>query len=277
MLESVLSYPHPVLGNGDDVAASVDEIQPGVECIIYDESIALTINGLEAHHEQIDELIKSGDATWLIRINCPRTYYRESFTTREQAFSQTFDGPDLEGKVYIEISLVAVKRIEGYAPAGMHSDYDGANFDINSGELIAIVPTYSFLAEKDFDALKAPVASLIRIEEGEEDIGPFKCTYETQLIIVTLPKAGWDEYAAIRDRVPSVLHTSIVLPVLVEALTLLRDDSAPGVTWADRLDEIVTQMDLDIEKPLLAAQAILSNPLGRAFVEVNKELDKRAG
>lgn len=277
MLESGISYPHPVLGNGDDIANSVDDIRPNLECRIYDESVVLTINDLETKHRDIDGLIRSGDAAWLIRFNCSRTYYREAFLTRAQSWNNKFDGPDFIGKVSIDISVVAVKEIEGYAPNGMHSDYGDARFSIAVGELIAIAPAYTFHAEKDFDALKAPVASLIRVEKGSDDIGPFRCTYDDDLIIVSLSKADWYEYAAIRDRVPTTLHTSIVLPVLVGALTRLNDGEAVGLAWSDRLEEIVARMELDIEEPLMSAQIILSNPLERAFAEVNKELDKRGG
>ncbi|WP_028467964.1 hypothetical protein [Neptunomonas japonica] len=275
MIQSGMSYPHPVLGNGDDISSGEELILPTITCNIFDEAISLQITELEAKHEQIDALIKSGDAAWLIRVNCPRTYYREAFISTDVHWEHKFDGPDFIGKVVIEISVVALKPVEGYAPEGMHSDYEGATFNINSGELIAIAPSYSFLAEKDFDALKAPVASLVKIVEGENDIGPFECSYDDDLIIVTLSKIDWSEYAAIRDRVSTTLHTSIVLPVLVGALYYL-EEHGTGSTWTDRLEEIVNRLDLSLDNPLMSAQEILSNPLQRAFTEVNKELDKRS-
>ncbi|WP_415895286.1 hypothetical protein ACMXYQ_16005 [Neptuniibacter sp. PT34_22] len=275
MIASGMSYPHPVLGNGDDIV-SVEELHlPIVVCNIFDEAINLSIKGLETRHKQIDALVKSGDAAWLIRVSCPRTYYRESFSCADVDWQHKFEGPDFVGKVKIEISVVAKKRIEGYSPDDMHSDYEGARFDINAGELIAIVPSYSFIADKDFDALKAPVSSLVKIEEGVDDVGPFKCSYEDDLIIVALSKTDWSEYAAIRDRVPTTLHTSIVLPVLVGALVYL-DKNGTGSTWSDRLEEIVSRLELSLDDPLKTAQEILSNPLQRAFAEVNKELDKRS-
>lgn len=265
-----ISYPHPVLGNGDDIAGGV--MEPVIEYSITDEAIRLHVNNLSTGHSSVDMLIDSEHAQWQIRVKCARTYMRENFVVSGPEWTKTLSGTDYEGIVKIETQVLAVNDIEDYSPTGAHADYGDEVFQIKTGELLAIGPIFSFHIDKVFDPLKAPVASLLKVKEGEHDTGPFQLDLDDDMIFVKLSKADWQEYAGIRDRVPALLHSAIVMPVLATAITEL--NKYEGTLWAGRLRDLIERKEIDISHPLTAAQELLGSPLKRTFDEVNTKLDK---
>ena len=267
---SNISYPHPVLGNGDDI--NDGEISPNIEYEISDEAISLKIENLTSGHLGIDQMLEDGTACWHVRTRCSRTYMRQSFllTSKDQAL--ILRGDDYEGIVEIDISVVVQRNIQGYQPAGMHADYGDAKFNLRLGELIAIGPTYQIHVDKVYDPLKAPVSSLVRITVGSHPEGPFVVTLDDDLITIRLSKLDWEEYAGIRDRAPSIVHSSIILPVLAEAIRTIEQNI--DTLWAGRLKELLASKGIDRKSPLIAAQEILASPISRTFNEVNVSLDR---
>lgn len=271
MVENQISYPHPVLGNGDDVV--IGDISPVVNYEISDEAIYLEVVNLTCGNEDIDKLLAEGSAEWHLRIQCSRTYMRENFSTAESSLDIRLKGEDYEGFVDIEVSVVAKSLIESYSPAGLHNDYLNESFDIGPGKVLGIGQNFRFHVDKVYDPLRAPVSSLLRITEGTHKDGPFTLALDDDLIIISLSKSDWREYAGVRDRLSSVVHSAIVLPALVEAI--LNVDLYQETLWSGRLKDILEARNINANEQLLAAQEILGNPIARTFSEVNATLDQR--
>jgi hypothetical protein len=270
MVASNISYPHPVLGNGDDI--SIGEISPTVAYEISDEAILLSVDGLTSGHADIDQMLKDGDAIWHLRIQCSRTYMRENFAANDSSFEVRLRGEDYEGMVDVDATIVARSDITDYRPAGLHEDYEDEKFQLRAGEVIGVGPTFRFLVDKVYDPLKAPVSSLVRITKGEHKDGPFTLVLDDDHIIVRLSKADWHEYDGIRDRVPTVVHSAIVLPALAEAIRKIREHF--DTLWGGRLADLLEANGIDADAPLAAAQKILASPITRTFDEVNTALDR---
>lgn len=271
MLESIISYPHPVFGNGDDVSGKIN--QPHFSYSITDEIIELNVENLCTGNEDIDYLIDSGEAGWQIRVHCARTYMRESFIANGRSWTQKLSGPDYEGTVILETNVISLRPIEQYLPVNSHDDYSGEKFDLATGELIAVTFPSRFSVDKIYDPLKAPVSSFIKVIEGDHKEGEYKVVFDDDLIFVKLSKSDWLEYPGIRDRVPALLHSALVLPVLTEAIRCMGGYSS--TLWSSRLHDIVEARDIDVEHPLEGAQKLLADPLSRSFKSINLELDKR--
>lgn len=265
-----ISYPHPVLGNADDV--TVGKIDPEVTYRAADELVEIDIGNLTTSNPTLDSMLKTSGASWGVQIQCARTYLRAEFQTTENFLRVKFPGHDLRGRVDIEIVLFAAKTISGYSPTGAHRDYGNTTFDLETGSLLGVGPALSFDVDKQFDPLRAPVSSIMRIRKGEHSQGPFRLALEDEFVEILLSEADWNQYAGIRDRVPAVIHISLVLPALAEALRRVND--FVGRRWADRLLAIVETREVDPAQPLEAAQSLLQSPLTRAFGELNAELDK---
>jgi hypothetical protein len=269
-MAATISYPYPVLGNADDISEGT--ISPDVSFRVSDETVAVDVTRLTTSNALLDSLIDAGSALWAIRVQCARTYYRKEFVTSGPTKILTFPGDDLQGRVDIEISLFAAKPLPAYAPPGVHSDYGTTAFGLERGEVLGIGPAFSFEVDKQFDPLRAPVSSIMRIRQGDHAEGTYRLVLEDDFIEVLLSQHTWARYAGVRDRVPAVLHIGLVMPALVEGLRRLNDFS--GRRWADRLRAIVETKGVDTSTPIEAAQILLQDPLGRAFDELNLYLDR---
>jgi hypothetical protein len=265
-----VSYPHPVLGNGDDIA--VGKIEPEVTFRAADEIVELDVRNLVTSNPTLDPMLADGRASWGIRVQCARTYMRSEFRTANRDHQIKFDGHDLDGRVEVDVVLFAAKVIAGYQPAGAHPDYGTASFDLEPGEVLGVGPAFSFDVDKQFDPLRAPVASIMRVSKGEHPDGPFRMALEDEFVEIILSQEDWAHYAGVKDRVPGVLHVSLVLPALAEALRRMGEFA--GRRWADRLRAIVEARQVNVGQPLEAAQLLLQQPLTRAFDELNAELDR---
>lgn len=264
------SFPHPVYGASSDITGN--PIKPNFRYTINDEQIIVEASNLFVDNADIQTLIIEDKARWQIRLQCPRTYFRESHFSKELTWSRHIAGQDLQGKVEIETKIVAISQIEKYHPINSHSDYDGFDFDLSAGEVIGLGPTFSFVVDKLYDPLKAPVSSLLRIVEGAHDKGPYETVFDDDLIFIRLSKQDWQEYPGVRDRVPTVIHSAIVLPVLSTAIKLIHAHS--GTMWSNRLENLIKARGIDPNDPLKAAQELLDNPLFRTFGEINVYLDQ---
>jgi len=270
MAHNAISYPYPVCGNGDDVVGAV--MEPSIEYSITDEAIQLKVSDLTTGHNDIDGLVNDGRARWQIRVKCARTYIRENFLVEGPQWSTNLAGPDYEGTVEIETRVLAVDDISNYSPENAHEDYNGAEFYLKAGELLAIGPDFTFLVDKDYDPLKAPVASLLNVVEGEHDSGPFQLILDDDIIIIKLSRKEWGQYAGIRDRVPTLLHSALVMSVLAAAITKI--DEHQETLWSARLKDLIQKKEVNTDCSLTAAQELLDSPLTRTFDEVNARLDR---
>lgn len=198
---------------------------------------------------------------------------RENFLTHDNKFEVRLPGEDYEGAVQVYISIVAKNDIPNFKPAHLHDDYEDEEFQISAGEVIGVGPKFRFLVDKVYDPLKAPVSSIVRITEGENKDGPFTLSMEDEYIVVRLSKSDWQEYAGIRDRTPTIVHSAVVLPALSEAIRRIQEHT--DTLWGGRLLEMLESKNIDPETPLIAAQQILACPVTRTFNEVNTTLDRR--
>lgn len=267
------SYPHPVLGNGDDIKGGFD---PEFTYQLGRDEIVLTI-GFNLKNAGIASLIKKGRASFVVEVQCPSTFYRASFATRNDVHQINIPPKLLRERVTVGFFICADEAIAKYRPVDCHPDYAGASFDIEVGDMLATGGYSGFLADKDFDPMRPPVFSLIRINVGRHHEGPYDVDYGSEKITIELSKADWRKYLEIskeKDAIPS-LHAAIVLPVLVDAIQKVKNGNGQyeNMSWYGRLQTILETKGVDDKEPLEAAQRILDNPSSRYFESVAKMLE----
>lgn len=264
-----ISYPYPVLGNGDDI--SLGAVAPTISYTVTDQLLEIVVDGLKAGNPDLDGLVVGGRAKWSIRVQCARTYFRREFASVDEKCRINIDGTSVYGRVEVQPMLYASEPIGAYAPSGAHSDYAGTTFEVERGGLLAFGPVSAFEVEKGFDPLKAPAASIMTIERGDRPSGPFVVDVEDDLIRIILSHEDWDLYGSVKEGVPDVLHPALVVPALCKALPQL--GASEGRKWSDRLRAMVEARGIDLADHLTAAQALLAFPLTRAFRGLKAKLE----
>ncbi len=264
-----LSYPHPVLGNEDDFEG--DFI---VSCkhSLRGPEVKLSVRH-QVTNDYVKNLIQSGDAVYATEVECPSTFYRSTYISDQPEATYLFDSNKVRGAVTISFKVRAKSSIEDYEPDGVHSDYKGFKFKISSGDILANGGSTTIIAEKDFDPMKPAVSSLIAIKQGTKDKAPLDIDFSQDKILIKLSIEDYNNFNLVKGRtsVAGILHASVVLPVLAEALRLVGSEDGEelrGTHWFKRMEIIVSQQDLPLNEPLLAAQNILKNPIERCLISL---------
>ncbi|MBV9159912.1 MAG: hypothetical protein JO019_04945 [Candidatus Kaiserbacteria bacterium] len=258
------SYPHPVLGNGDDLGGFFKVEFPyelGREEVILNPTFGLKNSGIE-------ELIKKGRASFIAEVECRSTFFRKSFSTRNANERFSIPAKSLRERVTVGFYICADQDIKGYRPTEPHADYEGATFDVDAGDVLAVGGYSSFVAEKSFDPLRPPVSSFMSITEGFHHEGPMQIDYDQEKITVVLSKADWKNYLEVRGQkaAQGILHGSIVFPTLVDAIYKIRNSTDyEGANWYGRLAAILEAKSLEDKDEFEAAQRILDNPATRSL------------
>lgn len=131
-----------------------------------------------------------------------------------------------------------------------------------------------FIVAKEFDPLNAPISSIIKLEKSKKQIAEMRVTYDNERIIIELPKQDFELYSQIKSNSAEMLHATLVLPVLVDAIYEISGkgtNNYQDFAWSDRLKHICIDRQIDIDEPLSAAQKILNNPINRSLQWRNKE------
>ncbi len=268
------SYPHPVLGNEDD-AGGYFRVSPFHYELKKDEVILNPIFSIK--NLAIEELIREEKASFVTEVECRSTFFRTSYSTRKPVDRFSIPAKLIRERVTVGFYVCADRDISGYKPSECHPDYDEASFEIEAGDVLAVGGYTSFIAEKNFDPLRPPVSSFMSIMEGNHHEGPMQINYENEKITIELSKADWRVYFDVRNQkiAEGMLHASIVLPVLIDAIHQVQNGNSDYVdaSWFGRLDAILDANSLRSKEPFEAAQKILEMPLSRGLKSIESLLD----
>ncbi len=261
-----ISYPHPVLGNGDDVQGTFD---PYYTRASGRDVIALRFD-FKLKNKTLEKLIKEKKAVYTVEAECSSTFYRTSFATSEREAVFEIKADKVRDEVSLGFFIRATESIKKYVVEGCHDDYKGFTSEISSGDVLAVAGYSEFVVEKDFDPLKPSISSFIAIKQGQHERGIALIDYDDpDKIVIKLPKADWRNWRTIINRDPAkpVLHAAIVLPVLADAIALVEkgDEQSRDYHWFKRLRIILDEKGFAGENALTAAQKILQQPIERAL------------
>lgn len=271
-----ISYPYPVLGNEDDVKGSFDV---SFKHALRRDEVVLNV-GFKLKNKSLEKLVKEQKAAFTVEVECPGTFYRKSFSTFEHDARFVLGSGVVRELVSAAFYVRAVKPLPKYKVDGSHPDYEGFALDIGAGDVLALGGYTSFIAEKDFDPMRPAVSSLIAIKPGTHSVGAMQIDYSQDKILIKLSERDYKNYGTVVKKnhpgMAGVLHSSIVLPVLAEAIKLVHDQDPETQTthWHKRLEIILRQQELPTDDSLLSAQRLLRSPLERCLSGLAEDTDE---
>ena len=260
-----ISYPFPVLGNGDDIEGA---FSANLEVTSGKLEVVLSVTSARVEHTDIEAHVENGRARMMMTVECARTYFRTTIPVASGGTRHRIPAMQLEGKVAVNFQITAAREIPEFSPAGLHPDYADMKFTMRPGDVMAIGDRYSFTVDREFDPLRAPVSSIIRLCRADRQSGPFVVELDSDKIEIRLCSADWDLYAMVKNRSARILAPLLAVPALTRAIEGLRkvDGRYADLRWAQRLTMIMEAKGIPEERPPLdIAQIILENPLNRGF------------
>lgn len=272
MSERVVSFPLPVLWNGDDISGDMPEFE--IECLQQPSNTSLVLvvrsSPLTCLNSTIESLVSDGKAAWCLQLHCTRTYFRREVILNPSQPEIGVPMDRVEGQLTCNLFIVAREPVRDYRPNGLHADYGDAKFQVAPGDVLAIGPQFEIQVEPQFDAMSAPVSSLMRFQPLESKDGELFVDFDSDLITVNVPARDWELVNGLKADVPNLLHTCLAMPVLQEAIEKRADFE--GRKWAGRLGSIIVARRINEHKSFEAAQQILGQPVFRGLSEINELL-----
>lgn len=282
------SFPHPVLGNADDVdsvfTVSNVVINTGVEDveIIFD---------LVLDDDDILELISDDRAEIRANWSCAGTLSSSSMELtllKTAHLTRTYRGfidqRAIRGKVEISFRLIATGEIHDYQLTKQHPDYAGATFRVHPGDVLGEAGMITFDPTKKFDPLDPPVGSCFKISLNEKLAKGFELNLNNDDYVAIMTSPAQFEQARLLGGQPNFLISLLIFPALVEIVTIVQDvvrggDRFAGYSDADWFKAIQQLMD-ELPRsssegmPTFIAQKLLEYPTERAArerIEMNED------
>jgi hypothetical protein len=268
---SARSYPYPVVGNRDDVPGA--GFQATVEMSSDKESVYIDA-AINSSSVTVNRLVAEGAAKFVVHVECSNTLFRQAFEFAETSKRIAIPTANLNDAVEVNVFARAARQMPGYRVDAAHSDYGDAEFDIREGDVLAVGEGHVFHIESSFDSLSR-IGSIMQIEEAKDDGDlPLRVDFNTDKILIILSKSDFADYKLLKNTegVSAALTITIVLPVLIEALHLLKSEDndyedESELRWARALRRRITALELDSESDyLILAQKLLELPMKRALV-----------
>jgi len=261
------SYPHPVVGNRDDVPRAA--FQATITASSDKENFYVDVS-VTCSSEEVSSLVREKRATYVAHVECSNTLYRQAFRFSEEAHQFTIPGNRLFDRFEVNVMACVLTDIPDYAVEGAHPDYGNATFDLNEGDIIAVGEGEEFIAE--FEDSLSRIGSIMQVDESREDEdGTMKVEWNGPRIVIILSKKDFGTYNILKGLEPlgTTLASTIVLPVLVQALNHVREDESDyaGCRWYNILQRRVQNLGVkgsDFEA-LDIAQHLLELPIRRAL------------
>lgn len=264
MTANNISFPYPVLGNADDITG---EFSWEAAYKMSDTEVLITAK-LLLNNGDLKELIAKGEAGFAVRVDCPLTYYRETFVGNGEAVEIPIDAGAVRDNVIVSPYVIAISKLEGYSPKSAHKDYSGSKFNISESGILAVGPRASFIADKAFVGSKRRIQSIMEVVRHAKEGADPEYKLSNDKIEIYLNAKDWEIYQAakLRPDARNIIHAAVVFPVLLEALEHLEEEDYIGRPWRDRLKVLLQEKGLaDEPSRFKQAMGLLKNPISRGF------------
>ena len=258
------SYPHPVVGNKDDVPGA--DFQVTIEVVTDPESVIIDFTILNSSVTLAD-LIKNGSARYAAHIECSATSFRKLVEFDCDRHRTVLSSDDLKGHVEVNCFVVATKLISNYLVAGQHPDYGKFTFEIKPFDILARCDGFQFPIDHDYSGFEQIGSILVIISSPDVGDRPMYCELADDKIQVILSQKDFAAYQQLRlSPVARVLEASVVLPALMTAVASLSTEEPDEYRWQRILSARMQRLGLSPgDDALTTAQRLLDLPLRRAL------------
>ncbi|MEG1132509.1 MAG: hypothetical protein RSD77_09330 [Romboutsia sp.] len=231
------NYPYPVLAffNNDYPNNSFSyEIKSNSDNNKFKIEIDFNLNC-----KTLNDMLTNGLACFLVHIECPKTRFRNIYTTTESRKEIFIDGGNLNNKVEVVVSVISTSKNNTFTSDEFNSIFGDNEFSIVNGDILAIAPDCVLTIEKDETFTGS---SLFNITYSDK-LKVLTWEIENSSILIKLPKDTFDLYNSLKSnaRARSIITNTVVVPILVEVLTSLKYES----TLYD--DDFIEKINLSLE------------------------------
>ena len=263
------SFPHPVVGNADDVP--VAEFQATLDFASDKTNFYLSAT-VRCSSKTLLKMIAKGTACYTLHVECSNTLFRKTYDFTDETHRITIPATQIHDTVEVNAFVRAKAAVPRYVVDGAHEDYGDSNFEIGHGDILAIGDGHAFEASQEVDPLRRVGALMVVVQSPKAGDHAMEADFGDDKISILLCEADFKAYREMKavPHLSSHLTTTLVLPVLMQAINQLEDpDGAPEYKWANLLKQRLDTLNLGPAMDALEkAQQLLELPIKRALASV---------
>lgn len=237
---------------------------------------------IEMDCPEIEELILTGQAEYVIHLECSTTAYREILRSISKKIEHTVPIARITGSFDIVAFVILKKNIRGYSCVDWDDDYDGMTFSLTQGSILAYQNLPGLDITKDYEEFTNAGSIFTVYKRLAEEDKPIEVNLESNKIRIGLTAKDYDVYStyAGKNELQSLFNTMLVLPSLVYVFEELKQEGGEeqyhGNEWFIALEKAYEKRGLnfmnevlDSEKnSIILAQEAMELPISKAFSQI---------
>ena len=278
-------YPCPVLGNEDDYSEEASfTFEKELILNIEEDGVQLTIPKPKINDNEINNYLKNRDLSLFLEIDSPSSFFHKvleiKFEGDEEFFNILFPYGELNKKVFYTFFIASNKGLIIKPQLISELIKDEFTFRANEKDILALTERDYFYVDHDFDPYSGYESSFIAVAENDDiKSKDTEVDFYQNKITVKIPKAEYEKYQMFDKSYDKIFHSSIVLGVLTQAISYIRDEDLKKdfmeYKWFNLIN--LTIEANNIEKTLdnfSIANKILDNPIHRGFDFLQKSVEE---
>jgi hypothetical protein len=279
-------FPHPVLSDFSDEYVN-SAFNATVQCTPEDKTFKFHVS-FQLENQGLEKLINNKLAQFMIHLECVPTNTFIAKKTVDMQIEFNIPAGDIHAKVQGYAFVVASESIDNYKNAHFHLDFEGENFLIQKGDILAIGPKIIIFIEKEpiknFDS----IFQLRKTVDTDAPAMTVECE-DSNKIVITLSEENYLIYQRLK-KTPKLLplfHSLFAVPALCSAIELIKQrrehedlDSLLSYSWFRTINKRLLEIGEDIESlssldsPIEIAQEIIDFPLTKALKVIEDYTDQ---
>lgn len=274
-------YTYPVLSEErDDYVDS-----------IFDAEVQYKMNGvnnlqfdfdIEMDNKELQSMILSGDAEYVIHIECANTSYRTAIFDISNHVSKEIPVGRINGRIEIIVLIVTKKDISHFTNSKWDDDYLGLSFELSKGSILAYknIPVIDIV--KNYEEFNSANSIFKVYKRLTTEPKPMEVDLSTAQIGIGLGMQEYEIYSRFCDKeeLQPILNSMMVFPALVYVFEELKQengiDNYAGRNWYISLLKAYEKRGVDLEDELVKsdktsvqlAQEAMELPLNTALRKI---------
>ena len=264
------SFPHPVLRPRSTDYEKVEfEVEIKVTRVEGTTAVRVAAEFTMSDRDLLG-LVEQGAARYSLVLRCPTTNFRRDMSAPNPHVEKEFAHGEIAGELEITPFCVAAKPISGFRADRWNADYDGLEFNLQEGAVLAMDDSVRHWIDTADDGHIGSIFKLVQYDSAIR--GQWSCGLTEDRVLIRMHPKDFSRFVDARKRVGSgsdryYLMNSVYLPALLYLLDAV--DSEPheyeSKRWYASLETRLERLkcarigDGSSER-LKDAQAILENP-----------------
>lgn len=283
-------YAYPVLSEDkDDYVNSEFKVS-----MTHDQSITHLILhfSITMDNEDIDRLIGSGQAEYMIHAECSGTSFRTVQRSARKEFDLALPLDKINGTVELVAFIVCSRDIKDFSSSDWNSDFEGFRFSLDKGSVLAYQNLPNLEITKNVEQLVKQDSIFTVFKRAGDDGNGMTVNMQKDRIHIGLPEESYKIFASCigKAKLRPILNSLVVLPALVYVIEELCQDRSEDdmekhdytvYTWYKSMERSFRGREQDFmefvednrKTSLAKAQELMGMPVGKSLIAIRNFLE----